>query len=1293
MRQKQIFAITAAVALIAAGIICYKTWFAPTRVLVVNPLPAQAAEIVLNNDSRNIRVTCVPMEEAGGFSKYDAVLLYGRGLFLDSIQMREVEKAAEKGVRFFTNSIRNFNFVVNHNVDSIQAATLQEYFSNPCKANYSNMLRYVRSFATHSRIGDKDYAQPVILPSNMYYHLEGGNYFESAAELESYLRSNGKYHDGGKKVAFISGMTFPVEGNRAHIDTLISRLSAAGYNVFPLSARGMAREKMIREVNPDAIVYLPMGRLGNDSLINRCYVREIPLFMPFPLIQPRDKWLDPENPVSAGTLTARVVVPEIDGAMTPLCISTQDPDENGFLLYNPIDERVDAFMEQFDRFMRLKVMPNADKKIAIGYFKSPGKDALLASGMEVVPSLYNFLLRLKKEGYNVDGLPSSLKEFQKEIMTRGSVMGDYATAAQERFMDEGNPVWIHKDEYERWAGDVLLPEKYQEVTDRYGAAPGTLLARGDSLAIAAITYGNVMLFPQPRPALGDDDFKLVHGVEVAPPHIYLAPYLYMQKEFDADALIHFGTHGNLEFTPGKNAGLSQADWAEVLVGNRPHFYFYTTGNVGEAIIAKRRSHAVLVTHLTPPFVESGMRQKYASILNDIHSALAYPEHNNLNLKREIAKSGLLSDLRLDTTLTKPLTTEELETLDSFIEEISNEKITGAYYTLGVPYDQHDLETTVVAMAADKFAYENAKKDFEKGIITERQLHDATFIRHNYYQEGAAIVRQALSTVSDGNPFFSEARGYRDALISSSVNELDAMVGALSGKPVSPAPGGDPVLNPNVLPTGRNMFSINAEATPGEKAWSDGIALAEQTIANYKKQHGEYPRKVTYTFWAGEFISSQGATLAQTFRMLGVEPVRDGQGRVIDLKLTPSEQLGRPRINVMVQVSGQLRDIAGSRLRMLTDAVRLASEASEDMYPNYVAEGTLRQEKDLIDKGLPPVDARALSTMRVFGPVNNGYGSGMLSYTENSGSWDDRKELAEGFVNNMCAIYGDTINRGVANPNLFKAAITGTAVVVQPRQSNTWGPVSLDHVYEYTGGLSLVASEVNGREPDAVMADYRNSYLPRIQDAKEAVAVEMRSTLLNPSFIKERMKGGASTAGMFGEMFRNIFGWNVMRQSVLNEKTYDDLYDIYIADVNDLGIREYFERENPAAFQEMTATMLESARKGFWSPSESQLKTIAEAHAETTDKHGAPCTEFVCANQKLQAFIASNLSSSQKSAFEQNMSRAVSVVNKGMVLKGEDVSPAKESIDKSTILVITVMVIMILVAFMIILIRRKRHGNS
>lgn len=1290
---KIVVCVGAALAAICVAWAIYAYWFSPTRILIVNPLPAQEAEIVLNNDSRSIKVKCQSMETATDFDHYDAVLMYGRGLYLDSLQLESLDKAARKGIPIFTNTLRNFSFVVTHNLDSLQIEMLQLYFSNPCRTNYRNMLRYVRHIATPQRIGDQDYSEPLAMPSNMYYHLEAGKYFDKADQLTAYLKKKGLYSPSGRNIAFVSGVNFPVENNRAHIDTLVSRLTEEGYNVYPLTATGKARAKMIKEVNPQAIIYLPMGRLGNDSLINWAYDKQIPLFMPYPLIQSREEWLDVNNPMGGGTLNARIVVPEIDGGMTPLCISTQDASSEGYLLYTPDPERMNAFIEQFDRFMKLRDTSASEKRIAIGYFKSPGKDALLASGMEVVPSLYNFLKRLEKEGYNVSGLPLTLEEFRQQLMAYGSVMGSYAPSAQEKFMDYTNPIWIDKSDYERWAKETLLPHKYAEVEERYGKAPGSLLARGDSLAIAAIRYGNILLFPQPRPALGNDEFKLVHGAEVAPPHSYIAPYLYMQKEFDADVLIHFGTHGNLEFTPGKNAGLSQADWAEVLVGNRPHFYFYTTGNVGESIIAKRRSHAVIVTYLTPPYVESGLRQKYAVLIERLHQAIVDPTKNTSDLKQEIIGYGLHKDLDFDSVGTGIYSQDELKKIDAFVEELVNEKITGAYYTMGQSYSPKDMLTTVIAITADELAYSRAKEEYEKDRISKEELQDFTFISHHYLPEAKRDLTKLLTGQASCNTVNNEKALQVKALLTESAGaEIDAMVNALKGVPVRPAPGGDPVLNPNVLPMGRNMYSINAEATPGEKAWENGVALAEQTLTTYREKHGEYPKKVSYTFWAGEFISSQGATVAQALRMLGVEPIRDEQGRVMDLRLIPSEQLGRPRINVHVQVSGQLRDIAGSRLKMITDAVKLASTASDDIYPNYVAEGSLEQEKRMVEKGESPKRARELSTMRVFGPVNSGYSTGMLGYTESSGEWDNRNELAEGYFNNMCAMYGDEDNWGVMNRDALEAGVAGTDIIIQPRQSNTWGPISLDHVYEFTGALSLAATVVSGKEPDAVMADYRNTYLPRLQDTKEAVAVETRATILNPEFIKERMKGGATTAQMFGEIFRNIFGWSATRPGVLNENIYDDLHDIYVEDMYDLGVKEYFERVNPAALQEMTATMLESARKGFWKPSDEQLATTSKLHSEITANHGAPCTEFVCGNKKLQNYIARHLNKESAERYNKDMAAAVSESSGARVLKEESrslLSPTSEN----TASIYVVLSVIIFLAFLVIGLWLKKRKDK
>ena len=1303
LMKKKVMLFGSIAVLIAACCIAYQYWLAPTRILIVNPLPAQAADIALNNDCSRIEVTCIKMEEVRDLSGYDAIMMYGRGLFLDDAQTAELKRAADRGIPVFTNALRNFNFIVNYNITPGQQAILQKYFQNACRQNYRNALRYMRHLASPQRWGDQTFETPTELPHNLYYHQEYGQYFKTPQELTAYLKREHLYHEGARSLGFISGVSFPMEGNRAHVDTLISRLTQAGFNVYPMTGSGKGRERIIRMLHPDGLVYLPMGRLGNDSLIHWLHEEDIPLFMPFPLVQPHEEWLDAGKPVSGGTLTARVVVPEIDGGMAPLCIATQNENKEGYFLHTPEPERVDALVEHISRYMALRDKQNRDKRVAICYFKTPGKDALLASGMEVIPSLYNFLKRLRSEGYKVDGLPATVEEFGRRIYRDGAVMGSYAKGAQESFLKTAHPVWLTTRQYEQWAKQVLLPWKYKEVTDRYGDAPGNLLARKDSIAIASLQFGNILLFPQPRPALGDDEFKLVHGMPVAPPHSYLAPYLYMQKGFKADALIHFGTHGNLEYTPGKNVALSQADWADVLVGNLPHFYFYTTGNVGEGIIAKRRTHAVLVTHLTPPYVESGMRQRYTSLLEDIHKVLdeGTERHRMLGMriKKDAVRLGLHRDLGLDSIPDKPYTAEELERLDGFTEEIANEKMIGAYYTMGEPYSERDLLTTTLAVAADPLAYTTAKQDRDKGKITTEQLQDYAYIAHHYLPTAKRRLTTLLQTPPKDTaalaPELRPALLYRGQLIASTANEFNAMLRALNGGTVFPAPGGDPVLNPNVLPTGRNMYSVNAETTPNPRAWEDGKRLAETTLKQYVGKHGEYPRKVSYTFWAGEFITTEGATLAQVFWMLGVEPVRDGQGRVVDLKLVPGKELGRPRINVVVQVSGQLRDIAGSRLKLLTDAIQLASQAKDKAYPNYVASGTLLQEKMLVEKGLSPKRAREMSVMRVFGPVNSGYSTGILGYTESSGSWDDEKEIAQGYLNNMGAAYGDEENWGSYQKDLFASALAETDVVIQPRQSNTWGPISLDHVYEFTGGLSLTVKTLTGKEPDAYMADYRNRTNRRMQDAKEAIAVETRATILNPTFIQERMKGGAGTAQMFGEIFRNIFGWHVMRPSAMDKELFNDLYKMYVLDENKLGIHDYFRRVNPASFQAMTAVMLESARKGYWKATEEQLKTTAALHARITREKGAACSEFVCNNAKLQAFISNNLKGEDKQGYAREMKNvhdAATASGKDVVLKGQELTTAQERTHIVNGVVIGILVILLFAGLAAVVMRRRKGGG-
>ena len=1285
-KKKGIIATLALLVVASLAYIGYGHWMAPTRILIVNALKAQQADFILNNDSRHIDVDCVETEQMGSLDGYDAVVLFARRLFLNDVQQAELKRAAERGMPVFTKSLKSTSFSFNSNLTDRQIAVLQQYFENENRQNFRNGLRYLRHIATPHRWGDQDYGAPVEILKNMFYHRAYGHYFKTAKELTSYLKAAKLYNDGAPKLALIAGLQFPMEGNREHVDTLITMLSDRGYNVYPMTGAGKKRVSMLHELQPDAVVYMAMGRLGNDTLIAWLHEKNIPLFTPFPVSATHDEWMDPNTPMSPGTKNARIVIPEIDGGMAPFCIGTQNPDQRGYYVRTAEVERCQTLVEYIDRYMNLRTKPNSKKRVAIGYFKRPGKDALLASGMEVIPSMYNFLRRLQTEGYDVSGLPATLDAFARQVKTEGLVLGSYAKGAQEKYMREGHPVWLSAKQYEAWADEVLAPAKYKEVVERYGdPVPSVAVsrqpsfARGDSLAVACIRYGNILLFPQPRPALGDDDFRLVHGVEVAPPHSYLAPYLYVQKGFRADALIHFGTHGNLEFTPGRDAGMRREDWSTALVGPLPHFYYYTTGNVGESIIAKRRSQAVLLTYLTAPYAESGQRQKYSSLLADIHKALEGGARNAslvLSIKKRVTAEGLNRELGLDDNLSKPYSADELQRLDAHLEELANEKMQGAYYTMGQPYTETELRNTVMAICADPMAYDMARNDRDAGRITTQQLQDYAFVAHRYLPKAQQQLAAGMAT-----------NDCRRLLLASTQAEFDNMIRALNGGTVAPAPGGDPVLNPNVLPTGRNMYSINPENTPDPQAWEDGKRLAETTLEQYRRQHGDYPRKVSYTFWAGEFIATQGATIAQALWMLGVEPVRDSQGRIGDLRLVPSAQLQRPRINVVVQISGQLRDIAGSRLKLITDAVKLASEAEGP--DNYVHEGTLRQERELMDKGVAPKRARELATMRVFGPVNSGYSTGMMDYIERSGTWDSAQELADGYLNNMCAAYGDTINWGLSEKNLFAAALQQTDVVVQPRQSNTWGPLSLDHVYEFTGGLSLTVKTLTGKEPDAYMADYRNRGNRRMQDAREAVAVEARTTLLNPTFVRERMKGDEGTAQMFGEMFRNVFGWSATRPSALDKEIYNDLYRLYIQDEQRLGIRDYFQRVNPAALQAMTAVMLESARKGYWKATAEQLRTTAAMHAQITKESGAACTDFVCNNAKLQSFVAGQLSGKAREDYTREMSavKNASSGQKDMVLKDRNADTASQHPALRGAL--TAVVVAIVLLLLLLFIRRRK----
>lgn len=1411
-RKGKIRAGIAALLVIAAGVVVWNAWFSATRIAFVNYQVITLGQIARANDNERIRLAALDAEELNDIGKYDMVLINGMGLRITAEQRAAIQQAANDGLCVITTMATNpANAIVS--ADSVTLTTVKGYLNGGGRRNYRNLLTYIRRTVDGKTFDSEEPDAPVEREEKQFYHNNPANPddeeadFGGVAEYEAFLREHDLWREQAPRIIVTGQMGEPAE--------LVTALEKTGNMVYCIrDMQAAVRGGQADSIRPFAVINMAHGRMG-DEMVDYLAKKNIPLFAPLNVNRLVDEWEADKMGMNGGFLSQSVVMPEIDGAIRPYALFGHRLDAEGLQQAYAVPERLTTFVETVNNHIVLQNKPNSEKRVAIYYYKGPGQNALTAAGMEVAPSLYNLLVRMKCEGYRVENLPASAAELEQLIQRQGTVFNAYAGGAKADFLKNGNPEPISAEEYAEWTAAAIRPERMAEVVALDGEFPGSYIATDDGrLALPRVKLGNVVLLPQLAAGAGDDDFAIVHGTDAAPPHAYVASYLWARYGFEADVMVHFGTHGSLEFTPRKQVALSSGDWADALVGPTPHLYIYSIGDVGEGMIAKRRAYATLQSHLTPPFMESDVRGIYKDLCaaiqqyNDLLYADGKPDTKKaaLKVKRLTVQLGIHRELRLDSVLTKPYTEREIVRIETFAEELANEKVTGTLYTMGEPYAEERIRSSVYAMSTEPIAYSllaldkrrgKASADLEKhkSLFTRRYLTPArelvTQLLNGSVQISDASVcavagitaeelakareiERSLSAPQDmmarmkaiqasgmkhpagipksgakhpswipkigkrpesaglGNGEKTPERpvtempammmpgvkeytkeekefarlimeiertvrnvgNYRSALERSPETEFASILNAMAGGYTTPSPGGDPIANPNTVPTGRNLYAVNAEATPSETAWERGKELAENTIAMYRERHNDsIPRKVSYTLWSGEFVETEGATIAQILYMLGVEPIRDVFGRVTDIRLIPSVQLGRPRIDVVVQTSGQLRDLAASRLFLISRAVEMAAAAKEDEYENFVAQSVVDAERTLIDKGLSPKEARKVSTYRVFGGVNGNYGTGITDMVQSGDRWESSAEIADVYLQNMGAFYGSEKAWEQVRQFALEAALTNTDAVVQPRQSNTWGALSLDHVYEFMGGMNLAVRNVTGKEPDAYLSDYRNRNNMRMQELKEAIGVESRTTIFNPAYIREKMKGGASTAGGFAEIVQNTYGWNVMKPEAIDDELWDEIYDVYVQDKFDLGVQGYFERQNPAALQEMTAVMMETARKGMWNASAEQLKAIAELHTKLVDKYKPSCSGAVCNNAKLREFIASKTLPDAARRYEQqirDVREASLTENKGTVLKKEEMNASDKT---RTIVSNTAVAVLVLVAITALVWTVRRHRKK
>lgn len=1386
MKKKLLVGILIAVLVIVVGGLIYLLRPRPVRIALVNYSESMWKGMMRAVDRKNVSLHIVKSTEE--LAAYDGVIAFGMGLKWTEEDRERVRALDTKGIRYMTIMVTTPENDLT-NIDSTQRVAFLKYFRNAgISAGASNLrwgFNYFRSEILKKDLREGEIQDAIDYPGECLFAKNlPDKGFLTVAEFQEYYNTHG-YREGAPKLAFFTGMASgPFSPDREHLDSILTAFERVGFNVYPITA-GEKRLEYLEAINPDLVVYMPHGRFmgGTSKEVEAWYTRHnIPLFAPLTINMLKEVWEKDPNGMMGGFLSQSVVTPEMDGALMPYVIIAQQADADGVTYNYTIPERIETFAKTLWNYVSLQRKPNNEKKVAIVYLKGPGSNTLVASGLEVIPSLYNILKAMQSKGYNVEGLPDSPAEFGKILMTQAPLFNSYAEGSTNNYLLSGYPELVRGDSLKAWMSRVMTRAQMDTLRKKFGEVPGeyqTVEKDGvRCIGVAKVRFGNIVLLPQPAQGVGTNDFKMVHGSAGTPAYPFLAAYMWARHGFGVDAIMHFGTHGSLEFIQGKQVALSSEDYPDRLIYDIPHSYYYTTANVGEGMIAKRRSYAQIVSYLPPPFIATQLEGAVGNFLKLTEKYLSSETDDpklSLQIKQLAIKEGYHRDLKLDTILTTPYSREEIDQLADFLQELASAKIVGGAYISGEIFPERKIQSSVLLMAEDPVAYALSQIDVCRGKVTQQKLKSGAYFDSHYLKPAEGFVRkiQANPNISidgllreagvtaadlalaqrvaawqdaqndngmgmmgmgmrmppmgamsgmggnakmggmppagmsnakkDGMPpadmkgaehpkgnamppasmggakteaptpeeiqlgdavnllrrSLSKVETYDRLLRTSPAIELNAIQNAFAGGYTASSPGGDFISSPDVLPTGRNLFAIDAERTPTKNAWEHGKQLADDLIADYKRRNnGESPRKVSFSLWSSSFIESEGTTIAEIFYLLGAEPVYDRMGRVQDVRLIPLEELGRGRIDVVVQTSGQFRDLAASRLFLIQKAVNLAAEADESEAENQIRKGVNDAERILLDKGIAPLEARRLSRYRVFGGLNGAYGTGIQGMVESGDSWETRKEIAEVYINNMGAVYGDRENWESFTNGVFEAALQNTDAVVQPRQSNTWGALSLDHVYEFMGGMTLAVREITGKDPEGYFSDLRNRRRVRTQELKQSIGVEARTTILNPTYIKELVNGGAGAASSFDELIRNTYAWNVMKPSVIDKELWDEIYNTYILDDKQLGTLEFFERENPAALQDFTAAMLETVRKGMWKASPEQIQKIAEVHTASIQKDKAGCSGMVCGNVKLHDFIAQQVTPEQAQEYQKNINSVREVAKnaengeKAKVLKKE-----------------------------------------
>lgn len=867
-------------------------------------------------------------------------------------------------------------------------------------------------------------------------------------------------------------------------------------------------------------------------------------------------WQRGEDGLNPLEVILGVTLPELDGGMEPIFTAgleiREDPEMGRMKVIKVLPDRMEKLAARIRKWLALRKKKNRDKRLAIlTYDYPPGEENLSGSGyLDTFSSLEIFLRKLQEKGYTLDLPEGKVKDLYLE---EGVVNNPkYHKKSGLRIKTQDYLSWFHQ-----------LPLIVQEsVISHWGEPPGDIMVEGDEIILPGYFLGNIFLGVQPSRGVHEDLENSYHDRNLPPHHQYLAYYYFLEEKFQADALLHFGMHGTLEFTPGKQVGLSSNCFPDILVGTMPHLYYYWVGNTSEATIAKRRSYAQCISHASPPMKSSRLYEDYLTLEELLNQYKTEKDDKTRSLIMELA--------------------DELH-MPADIDKLSQE----LYHMKKklIPDGFHIMDRPIQGEKLVDYLFGVLRMDGEYPSILKLQAQHEGVSWDDVKNTPAVFemeveIKNLLGKAVNGEDASWFPDGYGDYIrkIKTDVGNSRESIGllhALDGGYITPSRGGDPIRDPEVYPTGRSMYAFDPRQIPTVAAEVRGQRAAELLLESYHKKYGKYPQRVGIVLWGFETMKTGGDTLSTILALLGVRIKHQKGPWFKNLEIIPLEGMKRPRVDVTVTICGIFRDTLSTHIDWINRAVRMVARLEEPPEKNYPRQHYLEDQEEFGD----------LALARVFGPAPDEYATSVRTLIEN-GNWEDEEELVENYTDSMCYAYQkDGTRRDV---KAFNHALKGVDMVTQERDNSEYEVTDLDHYYEFLGGLSRTIESQKGEQAEIMVVDSTEEEL-QVEDLAGVIGRATRTRLLNPDWIEGMLKHEFLGAHKIQNSLEHLLGFAATTSHVENW-LFDEAADKLLLDED---MREKIRENNPYAAVRMGEILLETEKRGYWQADEEKIEKLRD----------------------------------------------------------------------------------------------------